>query len=216
MKWLAPSAQSRDPARMHGDSAGLVNSPSISHARAPNGCPLGASCTSFPDCTIKPRQLPEEPRWLLAMSVQCQVADILVRASFKESGEGYKKTGREDVELECMMMGFNEYRRFDHKVLPFVGGGVIDGRVMKLGRTGLRSLWDLPVPRSSGGGRERWGSSSWDLQTPFLLTSLPTQIECVHEQLIPPAFALLSQCLNSTRPGRGRERGEREGGGGGL
>ncbi len=55
------------------------------------------------------------------------MADILVRASFKENEEGYKKTGREDVELECMMMGFNEYRFFDHQVLPLLGGGVKDG-----------------------------------------------------------------------------------------
>lgn len=61
------------------------------------------------------------------MSVQCQVADILVRASFKENDEGYKKTGREDVELESMMTVFNEYRVFDHKVLPLLGGGIKDG-----------------------------------------------------------------------------------------
>lgn len=61
------------------------------------------------------------------MSVQCQVADILVRASFKENEEGCKKTGREDAELECMMTGFTEYCFFDHKVLPLLGGGVKDG-----------------------------------------------------------------------------------------
>ena len=55
------------------------------------------------------------------------MADILVRASFKENEEGYKKAGREDVELECMMMGFNEYCLFDHQVLPLLGGGVKDG-----------------------------------------------------------------------------------------
>lgn len=126
MKWLAPSAPSCDPTRMHRDWAGLVNSPSISHAPAPHGCPLGASCTSLPDCTIKPGQLPEEPRWLLTMSDQCQMVDILVRASFKENEERYKKTGREDVELECVMMGLNEYCFLYHKVLPLLGGGVKD------------------------------------------------------------------------------------------
>lgn len=105
-----------------GTRLGLVNSRSILHAPAPHGCPLGASCASLPDCTIKPRQLPEEPRWLPAMSAQCQVADILVGASFKESEAGYKKTGREDVELECVMMGFNEYHFFDHKVLSLCWG----------------------------------------------------------------------------------------------
>lgn len=56
------------------------------------------------------------------MSAQCQVADILVRASFNESEAGYKKTGREDVELECVMTAFNEYRCFDHKVLSLLLG----------------------------------------------------------------------------------------------
>lgn len=67
------------------------------------------------------------------MSVQCQVADIFVRASFEENDEGYEKTGREDVELESTMTVFNEYCFFDHKVLPLLGGG------MKDGGTGLRS-----------------------------------------------------------------------------
>lgn len=69
------------------------------------------------------------------------MADILVGASFKESEAGYKKTGREDVELECVMMGFNEYHFFDHKVLSLCwGGGVKERRVMKVERSGLRSL----------------------------------------------------------------------------
>lgn len=52
-------------------------------------------------------------------------------------------------------------------------------------------------------GRERWGSSSWNLQTPFLLTSLPTQIECVHRQLIPPCiYAAVSVSLSHKARGR--------------
>lgn len=50
-----------------------------------------------------------------------------MRASFKEHEGGYKKAGREDVELECMMMGFNEYCFFDHKVFSLLGVGVKDG-----------------------------------------------------------------------------------------
>lgn len=82
---------------MHREWAGLVNSLSILHALTPHGCPLGASCAALLDCTIKPRQLPKEPRWFLAMSVQCHMADIIVRASFKEMRQDLKETGREDV-----------------------------------------------------------------------------------------------------------------------
>lgn len=122
---------------MHREWAVLVNSPSIVRAPAPHRCPPGASCTSLPDCTIKPRQLPEEPRWLLAMSVQCQVADILVGASFKEKWVEHKKTGRGDVEPERTMMSFNECCSFDHKVLPLLLGGVKDGGLWN--GEGLRS-----------------------------------------------------------------------------
>lgn len=54
-------------------------------------------------------------------------------------------------------------------------------------------------------GRERGEEVPPGTSRLFLLTSLPTQIECVHEQLIPPAFTLLCQCLNPTRLGRGRD-----------
>lgn len=141
---------------MHREWTGLVNSPSILHAPAPHGCPLGASCNSLPDCTIKPRQLPEEPRWLLTMSVQCQVADILVRA--RRMSWGVKKTGREDVELKWMMACFKEYCFFDHKVPSLLekgGGGWSERwRVMKLRRARLRSLRGFVLPRSSLGERE--------------------------------------------------------------
>lgn len=94
MKWLAPSAASCDPGRMHREWTGLVNSPSVVHNQAPHRCPPGASSTSLPDCTMEPRLLPQEPRWLPTMSVQCQVADILVRASFKENEEEIRDTVR--------------------------------------------------------------------------------------------------------------------------
>lgn len=153
MKWLAPSAPSCDPARMRRDWASLVNSPSISHARAPHGCPLGASCTSLPDCTIKPRQLPKEPRWLLAMSVQCQVADILVRASFKENEEGYKKTGREDVELEHVMMSLMNTASLITKFSLLLGGEMKDRGLWNWGELGSDLCETYPCHRAAREGR---------------------------------------------------------------
>lgn len=59
----------------------------------------------------------------------------LSQGIIQEHEGGYKKTGREDVELECVMKGFNEYSSFDHKVLPLLGGGAKD--------RGLRN-WEEP------------------------------------------------------------------------
>jgi len=135
---------------MQRDWAGLVNSPTILHALAPHGCPLGASLTSLPDCTIKPRQLPEEPRWLLAMSVQCQVADILVSTSFKENEGACRKARREDVELERMMVYLNECCCFDHKVFFLFVGGVTEREGYETLFRSLRLTDDTEQP-----GRQR-------------------------------------------------------------
>lgn len=62
----------------------------------------------------------------------CNVSPVssgrhLSQGIIQEHEGGYNKEGREDVELECMMMVFNEYCFFDHKILPLLGGGVKDG-----------------------------------------------------------------------------------------
>lgn len=54
------------------------------------------------------------------------MADILVRASFKENEVGCKKIEQEDVVLEWMAVSFNESCFFDHKVLPLLRGWVKD------------------------------------------------------------------------------------------
>lgn len=94
------------------------------------------------------------------MLVQCQVVDILVRASFKESMVRYKTIGREDVELE-RMTSFNEHHLFDHKGLPLLGvelkiKGYETGK--NLAQIFLRLCCTTGEP-----GRERCRSSSWDL-----------------------------------------------------
>lgn len=99
----------------------------------PPGCQLHATPRLHNQAQATPRGAKMAP---------CNVSPVssdghLSQGIIQEHERGYKKAGREDVELECMMMGFNEYCFFDHKILPLLGGGVKD-----------RGLWKREEPVS--------------------------------------------------------------------